>query len=107
MMNDDFPQAPADIDDAAYSQAASAAVELGNRLAEESPDADAWAIADGLIAGAVHYWLYTRQPCEDPACGDCLRIAESRLAQLQSLLASVARESEYYHSPNDSNAGRA
>lgn len=98
---------PADADDAAYGEAIAAVVDMANRMADDNPDVDAWAIADGLIAGAVHYWLYTRQPCSDPACQDCLKMAESRLAQLQSFIAETARESEYYHSPYDANAGHA
>lgn len=96
-----------DPDDASYSEAAAEAVALGNRLAEANPEADPWAIADGLITGAVHYWLYAHLPCEDPSCQDCLRMAESRLQQLRDILDQAARESEYYHSPNDANAGRA
>jgi hypothetical protein len=60
-------------------------VELGNKLAEKHDNADLWDIADGLLAGAIQYWLYARQPCGNPRC----------------------EESEYYHSPSDSNVGRA
>ena len=96
-------------DDEQYRSAAEQAVELGNRLAESNPDADLWDIADGILAGAVQYWLYSRQPCDDPSCEDCatIRTAESRMAELSQLVEQTANESEYYHSPHDQNVGRA
>jgi hypothetical protein len=33
--------------------------------------------------------------------------AESRLQELRRLMAELASDSEYYHTPTDSNAGRA
>jgi hypothetical protein len=33
--------------------------------------------------------------------------AEGRMAELQRLIKQLSEESEYYHSPNDSNVGRA
>ncbi len=99
-MNDDLPP---------YDQAAAQAVELGNQLADADTSADLWDIADGLLAGAIQYWLYTRQPCADPACQDCapLATAEMRLKELQRLVEELARTSEYFHSANDYGAGRA
>ncbi|NLO79316.1 MAG: hypothetical protein GX093_03220 [Xanthomonadaceae bacterium] len=99
-MNDDF---------SVYDQAASRAVDLGNQLADNEPSADLWDIADGLLAGAVQYWLYTRQPCDDPGCQDCapLSTAELRLQELQRLVEELARSSEYFHTANDYGAGRA
>ena len=37
--------------------------------------------SDGLLAGALQYWLYSRQPCGDPRCQDCMPIstAEGRM----------------------------
>ena len=92
-----------------YDEAAQESVELGNRLANADPEADLWDIGDGLLAGAVQYWLYTRQPCGDPRCETCEPIdtAEKRLAELLRLVESLARESEYFHAPGDANAGRA
>jgi hypothetical protein len=91
--------------DAAFSRA----VDLGNKLAEKDQEADLWDIADGLLAGAVQYWLYSRQPCGDPRCRDCMPIstAEGRMAELRRLIQELAEESEYFHAPTDSNAGRA
>ena len=92
-----------------YDEAARQSVEVANRLAEEDKEADLWDIADGLLAGAVHYWLYAHQPCGDPRCTDCSPVstAEERLAELLRMTEQMARESDYYHSPNDTNVGRA
>ena len=49
----------ADTFDAAFSKA----VDLGNKIAGKDKEADLWDIADGLLAGAIQYWLYSRQPC--------------------------------------------
>ena len=51
-----------------FSEAFGKAVDLGNRIADMDQKADVWDIADGLLAGAVQYWLYSRQPCTDPQC---------------------------------------
>ncbi|MCC7463655.1 MAG: hypothetical protein IT480_14475 [Gammaproteobacteria bacterium] len=95
----------ADTFDAAFSKA----VDLGNKIAGKDQEADLWDIADGLLAGAIQYWLYSRQPCGDPACEDCTPIstAEARLVELKRLIGQLAAESEYFHSPTDANAGRA
>jgi hypothetical protein len=93
----------------AYDEAAREAVELANRIADRDQEADLWDVADGLLAGAIHYWLYSRQPCTDPRCEDCepLSTAEQRVAELVRLAQQFARDSDYYHSPNDANVGRA
>lgn len=93
----------------AYDDASREAVELANRLADADETADLWDISDGLLAGAVQYWLYARQPCDDPQCEDCgpLCTAERRLQALKQLVDELARTSEYFHSPNDFGAGRA
>ncbi len=92
-----------------FEEAFGKAVELGNQIADNDDKADLWDIADGLLAGAVQYWLYTRQPCGDPSCEDCLPIstAEGRLAQLRQLVQEFSEESQYFHSPTDANVGRA
>ena len=84
-------------------------VQLGNRVASDHPQADLWDVADGLLAGALQYWLYSRQPCGDPRCEDCAPVssAEGRLTEMQRLIRQFVEDSEYYHSPNDSNVGRA
>ncbi|MCJ7451861.1 MAG: hypothetical protein MUO39_05210 [Steroidobacteraceae bacterium] len=92
-----------------FEEAFGKAVELGNKIADNDEKADLWDIADGLLAGAVQYWLYTRQPCGDPRCEDCLPIstAEGRLGQLRQLVQEFSEESQYFHSPTDANVGRA
>ncbi len=84
-------------------------VELGNRLADLSPEADLRDIADGLLAGAVHWWLYAHQPCEDRQCEECgpISTADLRLAELRRLLQEFARSSDYYHSPTDHDVAHA
>ena len=61
------------------------------------------------LAGAIQYWLYSRQPCGDPRCRDCMPVstAEGRMAELKRLMGELAAESEYFHTPADANAGRA
>ena len=95
----------ADTFDSAFTKA----VDLGNRIADKDKDADLWDIADGLLAGALQYWLYSRQPCGDPRCQDCMPIstAQGRMAELKRLMEQLSAESEYFHTPTDANAGRA
>lgn len=96
-------------DDQAFEQAARESVELGNRLANDDEEADIWDIADGLLAGAIQYWLYAHQPCGDPTCEDCQEVAtaEERLQELLRLTREFAEESEYFHTSNDANVGHA
>ena len=91
--------------EAAFQQS----VEIGNRLAAEDSGTDVWDVADGMLAGAIQYWLFSRQPCSDPRCTDCesINTAEARMAQLRKLVEQFALESDYYHSPTDANVGRA
>ena len=95
--------------DSLYDQVASGAIELANSEADGNPDESLDDIADGLLAGAVHYWLFSRMPCEDPRCEDCAPYATSsaRLAELKRLVDELARESDYFHTPNDADVGRA
>ena len=92
-----------------YDQAAEKTVELGNLLVEEQDETDSWEIASGLLAGAVHFWLYSRQPCGDPTCESCEDIdtAEKRLQALLDEVRESAEQSDYYHTPYDINVGRA
>jgi len=82
---------PEEVFDSAFDKA----IALGNEVAEGDRETDVWDVGDGLLAGAIQYWLYSRQPCGDPRCDECAPIstAEGRMA--------------YYHSPSDSNVGRA
>ena len=100
---------PSDTESDIFERAAQEVVELGNRLSEADPEADLWDIASGLLAGAVQFWLYSRQPCGDPYCDSCGEIstAEQRLRRLAEEARQYAEESDYFHSPHDSNVGTA
>lgn len=105
----DFPEDSLDSRDPIYDEAARLVVEVGNRLAEQNPDADLWDIADGMLSGAVHWWLYANAPCGDPQCEDCASVqtAELRMQELKRLIREFAESSEYYHSRNDTNVANA
>lgn len=96
-------------DELLFDDAADQVVDLGNKIADANPEADIWAIADGLIAGAVHFWLYAHQPDEhaDAEEMDGLMTANQRIEALMALLRDSAIDSEYLHSPHDLDAGRA
>ncbi len=98
-----------DIPHEIFDDSAEKLVALANRLLRNNPNADPWEVADGLLAGAIHFWLFTRQPCERPDCEDCapIQTADLRMAQLHALCEELAQQSEYFHSPNDLNAGHA
>jgi hypothetical protein len=92
-----------------FEEAAAAVVELGNRLLDQDKDADPWEVASGILAGAIQYWLYAHQPCADPYCDSCAEVstAEQRMKLMQEEIQEFAEESDYFHTPTDSNAGRA
>jgi hypothetical protein len=94
-----------------FEEAFKRVVEIGNQLAKDEKDVeiDAWDVADGLLAGAIQFWLFSRQPCGDPRCEDCEPVSTSqgRMVALRQLIREYAEESEYFHSPTDSNVGRA
>ncbi len=95
-----------DDDLALFNASADAVVDLGNRLGEDNPDADPWALADGLVAGAVHYWLYAHQPQEEPDQDDMMS-ARERIEELVRQVMQSAEESDYLHSPRDEDVGSA
>ena len=92
-----------------FNAAAQSVVELGNRLADDDTETSLWDIADGILAGAIQYWLYSRQPCDDPQCEECAEVntAAQRLSLLLQETRTFAEESDYFHTPNDSDVGRA
>lgn len=92
-----------------FDQSAAAVVELGNQIMEQDRDNDPWDVASGLLAGVIQFWLYSHQPCSDPYCESCAEVAtaEQRLKLLLDEVREFAQESDYYHSPTDSNAGTA
>ena len=91
---------------ALFNAAADAVVDLGNRLAEEHPDTDPWALSDGLIAGAVHFWLYAHQPLDPPDEHDMMS-ARERIEELVRQVRQSSEDSDYLHSPRDEDVGRA
>ena len=92
-----------------FQEAIDAVINGGNRLLESNDEPDAWDVASGLLAGAVHFWLFSRQPCSDPLCESCSSVstAEQRLARLMEEVKQHCEESEYFHTPLDRNAGTA
>ena len=98
---DDYPEG--------FQEAIDAVISGGNRLLESNDEPDAWDVASGLLAGAVHFWLFSRQPCADPLCESCALVAtaELRVARLLEEVKEHCEESEYFHTPLDRNAGTA
>ena len=92
-----------------YDQVAETIVELANRMLDEDESADIWEVASGVMAGAVQFWLYSRQPCKDPFCQACADIStpERRLAALLRETQILAEESDYYTSIHDVTCGSA
>lgn len=97
------------ISDTIFDNAAQQVIDAGNKLAEPDDSADVRDIADGLLAGAVQYWLFSRQPCGEPFCEACENIdtAEKRLKVLLEAVEQLAESSEYYHSTYDHGVGHA
>jgi len=50
--------------DASFEEAFGKTIDLGNRIAEGDNKADLWDVADGLLAGALQFWLYSRNRAE-------------------------------------------
>ena len=92
-----------------FDEAAERMIELGNRLIDADDESDRWEVASGLLAGAVHFWLYTRQPCGEPDCEICTDIdtADKRVRLLIEEVRRFAQESEYFLTPLDADAGSA
>ncbi len=92
-----------------YDQVAEAIIELGNRMIDDDESADVWEVASGIMAGAVQFWLYSRQPCDDPFCRACADISspERRLAALLKETNNLGEESDYYCSASDTMTGTA
>lgn len=95
--------------DTHFDEAFTRTIDIGNTIADQDQQADVWDIADGMLAGALQFWLYSRQPCGEPTCDDCTPIAtaEGRMTELRQVIERFCSESEYFHSPNDYNVGRA
>jgi len=92
-----------------YEQVAETIIELGNRMLDEDESAEVMEVASGMLAGAVQFWLYSRQPCDDPFCQACADISNAEL-RLQTLLRethNLAEESDYFVSAQDVMTGTA
>jgi len=101
--------ATTDPDSGPFDEAAEKVVELGNRMLDQDATADLWEVASGLLAGAIQFWLFSRQPCDDPFCESCADVstAERRLKRLMEEARELAEDSDYYASPHDVNVGSA
>jgi hypothetical protein len=95
--------------DGTYDQVAESIAELGYRLLEEDESADVWEVASGILAGAVQFWLYSRQPCKDPLCQACADISspDKRVALMLQEVRALSEESDYYSTLNDVTYGSA
>jgi len=92
-----------------YDQVAESIVEMGNRMIDEDDSVDMWEVASGMLAGAIQFWLFSRQPCDDPFCEACENISsvDLRVDTLIEESRRLAEESDYYNSPNDIYVGTA
>lgn len=92
-----------------YDQVAETIIELGNRMLDEDESAEVWEVASGILAGAVQFWLYSRQPCDDPFCQACADIsnADRRLQALLRETSNLAEESDHLASARDVLTGTA
>lgn len=92
-----------------YDQVAETIVELGNRMLDQDESAEMWEVASGMLAGAVQFWLFSRQPCDDPFCQACADISNSqrRVAALLKETQNLAEESDYYCTHRDVMTGTA
>jgi hypothetical protein len=92
-----------------FEEVAEAVVEMANKYGEQDEDADPWEVAAGMLAGTVQFWLFSHQPCEKSNCDDCepIATAQQRLKMLLNEVTELAESSDYFHSPNDANVGRA
>ena len=93
--------------DKTFDETARQTVELGNRVLDEDAAADSWEVASGLLAGAVQFWLFSRQPCDDPFCEACAEVstAQRRLKLLLEEVRELAETSDYFESVRDVAAG--
>ena len=92
-----------------YEQVAETIIELGNRMLDEDDSAEVMEVASGMLAGAIQFWLYSRQPSEDPFSQVRADISNAEL-RLQALLKethNVAEESDYLVSAHDRLTGTA
>ena len=92
-----------------YDQVMESIIEVGNRMIDEDDSVDMREVASGMLAGAIQFWLFSHQPCDDLFCEACATIstASLRVDTLIEESRQLAEESDYYDSPNDVYAGTA
>jgi hypothetical protein len=90
-----------------FDDSAQQTVDLGNQILDDDGSADTWEVASGLLAGAIQFWLFSRQPCDDPFCESCAEVstAERRLKLLLEEARELAESSDYFESPRDIGTG--
>ena len=90
----------------AFDEAAEEVIQVGNQMLDEDGN-DLWEVASGLLAGAIQFWLFSRQPCDDPFCEACAEISTAgrRLKHLMEEARELAEDSDYYDSPHDVSMG--
>jgi len=86
-----------------YDQAAEGVIELANGIIDSDESADVWDVASGMLAAAVQYWLFTRQPCNNPMCEACgeTGTAQRRMKVLLAEVQRLAEDSDCYDTPQD------
>lgn len=92
-----------------YDHAADAVVELGNQMVRGDDSVDVWDVASGMLAGAVQYWLFARQPCNNPSCEACEEVitAQRRLRLLLSEVEQMAEDADSYDLHREAHTGAA
>ena len=95
-----------------FQEAVDAVIACGNKLLEtksKSKTSEVWDVASGILCGAIHFWLFSRQPCKSPTCQPCSSVntAERRMNALFGEVAAHGEDSEYFHTPHDQNVGSA
>ena len=92
-----------------YDRAADAVVELGNQMVRGDDSIDVWDVASGMLAGAVQYWLFARQPCNNASCEACEEVitAQRRLRLLLAEVEQMAEDADSYDLHRDAHTGTA
>ena len=92
-----------------FDLAAESVIAAGNVMLDDENPPDIWEVGSGLLAGAIQFWLYTRQPCDDPMCEACAQVstAQRRLKILLEEARELAEDSDYFNSPQDLTVGNA
>jgi hypothetical protein len=93
-----------DDEETRFDEAAAAVIAAGNRRTREVRSSkEQCDTAQGLLCGAISFWLSAHQPCGRSWCEPCTHIntPEKRMAELARLLEQYASTSPYYRTAND------